>query len=345
MSLPPWLGGMVDTVKLGGIKLSAELVQIDIASSVLPDDALIKILKRITSAKTNIPHLHQGVVGKTLQTTLCIATENYPSLQAGLAAELSDSRYRIRESVGTLSLFPHKSSVAFAAQVIAALTAQSIPIYGISTSVSALVVHTDYTLLEDAVEAVLTFAELPENHTPLRPVVVLGGEEVETIAVYWEPKVRIYGMEAIKGLSYLQTNCAVAGFQDERWNRLIAGKYNFRLLTSQFGTKENLGLEFVVDREKASELIDDLQYIAESENFSPLKTTENVEMISFHGPHFQDRYGIADLAFSQLLQHNHQLLAAGCTGTSVHLLVSEGAAEKVKSCLAPIFIVPAREDL
>ena len=336
---------MVDTVKLGGIKLSAELVQIDFASSALPGDVLVKILKQISTAKINIPHLHQGVVGKSPQTTLCIAAENYPLLQAALAADLSECHYRVRESVGTLTLFPHKSSVAFAAQVIATLTTQSIPIYGISTSVSALVVHTDYTLLEDAVEAVLTFAELPENHTPLRPVVVLGGEEVETIAVYWEPKVRIYGMEVMKGLSYLQTDSTVAGFQDERWNRLIVGRYNFRLLTSQFGTNNNLGLEFVIDGEKMSELIDDLQYITESENFSSLKITEHAEMISFHGPHFQDRYGIADLAFSQLLRDNHQLLAAGCTGTSVHLLVSEGAAEKVKSCLAPIFIVPAREDL
>ncbi len=335
---------MVDTVRIGGIKLSAELVQIDVVGDTCPNSTLINILKRIASAKINIPHLHQGAVGSKKQTTLCVAADDYLRLQAGLLGDLADCQSRLLKSVGTISLFPHSFSVEFCARVMSTLSAKAIPIYGISTSVSALVVHTDYTLLEDAVDAVLTFADLPENHTPLRPVVVLGGEEVETIAVYWEPQIRIYGMDITTGISRLQTACQVEGLDDKALNRLVTGRYSFRSLTAQAHVEDLFSLDFVVDQQKSAGLVRELQQITTSEYYSPLKITENVEMISFHGPHFQDRYGIAEMALSQLQLNNHQLLAAGCTGTSVQLLVSAGTAEQISSCLASKFIVPSREE-
>ena len=325
---------MIDTVKLGGIKLSAELVQLDFFGAESPDTTLVKMLQRIASAKINIPHLHQGVVKDKLQTTLCVAAEHFPLLHSGLISELNGRWHQVRPSVGTISLFPHKASLEIFAQLISTFAAKSIPIYGISTSVSALVVHTDYTLLEKAVDAVLTFAELPKNHTPLRPVVVLGGEEVETIAVYWEPKIRIYGMDIVKNLCYLKIACSAADLCDEKWIKLIGGNYRFRLVTGRVDDQKDFCLEIVVDKKEAARLMEDL---------SPMTIRDKVEMISFHGPHFQDRYGIASMAFNQLHDEKIQLLTTGYTGTSVQLVVTEGMAENVASSLDSTFIVPSRE--
>ena len=54
-----------------------------------------------------------------------------------------------------------------------------------------------------------------------------------------------------------------------------------------------------------------------------LQTIAPVELIYLHGPHFQDRYGIAEAALSPLQKADIPILAAGCSGTSVYIVVPE----------------------
>ncbi len=84
----------------------------------------------------------------------------------------------------------------------------------------------------------------------------------------------------------------------------------------------------------------ELGRLSRIEHLSPPDSVSNVEMISFYGPHFQDRYGIADRVFSTLQGKGYPLLASGCTGTSVHLVVHCGQAVAVAECLKNICIVP-----
>ena len=61
----------MDRIRLGGIKLSEELVQLEFNSPSFPDDNIVQLLQSISSAQVNIPHLHQGVADGLSQTTLC----------------------------------------------------------------------------------------------------------------------------------------------------------------------------------------------------------------------------------------------------------------------------------
>jgi aspartokinase len=159
---------MADTIRIGGIKLSGELVQIDFREPVTPGGRLTEVLQQISSAKINLPHLHQGLVGDDMQTTFCIEIHDYHRLQSILNTEFGDLWFRILPSVGTVSLFPHGSSLGFVAAVYAIFTKEGIAVHGMSSSVSAFVIHTDYSEIDRVVTALLKVYELPKNHSPLR---------------------------------------------------------------------------------------------------------------------------------------------------------------------------------
>ncbi len=159
---------MADTIRIGGVKLSGELVQIDFREPDTLGEKLTKILQYISSVKINVPHLHQGLVDGEMQTTICVDAQDYFNLVSILDLELGDLWCRILPSIGTVSLFPHGSSLDFVATVYAVFAEEKIAVRGMSSSVSALVIHTDYSDIDRAVTALLKVYELPENHSPLR---------------------------------------------------------------------------------------------------------------------------------------------------------------------------------
>ena len=71
-----------------------------------------------------------------------------------------------------------------------------------------------------------------------------------------------------------------------------------------------------------------------------LKTTSRVELVCFHGPHFGDRYGIAHTALGTLRRKGLPILAAGCTGASVYIIVPEQQSTEVKHILSDVFDTP-----
>ena len=84
-------------------------------------------------------------------------------------------------------------------------------LYSLCSSLSALVINTDYTQLEQAAQALQTSFQLPENHAPFRQqtkhdrienetVSGVHHSVVETAAVYWEPVIKIYGSSIKKDL-------------------------------------------------------------------------------------------------------------------------------------------------
>ncbi len=164
---------------------------------------------------------------------------------------------------------------------------------------------------------------------------------METIAVYWESKIRIYGTTIKKGLTLFKvsypTDCD--GYWSSQLKRLSSVVDRFYLLTAQLTGMETLQLSLLVDQNMTDE-VRTLFQKAVTEGQASLAIDENVEMIYLHGPHFQDRYGIADAAFSLVEKGGFRLLASGCTGTSVQLVVPAPFAKDVEQCLAETFVVP-----
>ncbi len=332
---------MVDTVRIGGIKLSGELVQLDLLGSTPADALLVDLLKSATAAKINIPHLHQGNREAARQTTLCFAADDFHRLQQIPAlATVSGQRCSVRMAAGTLTLFPHGCNLAFIIRIIMALERAGITIHGISTSVSALVVHIDFAQLERSVEAVLTMCRLPENHTPLRPVVVLDGEAVETAAVYWEPKIRIYGMEVVTDLRLLRLEMPAPLLRSAAFAGLATLQGKFRLLLLQKVEQQRIGMVIAADLKVSEKIGAPLQQMADTDRQQRCFTESAAELVCFHGPHFQDRYGIAEMCYSEACRSGLVIEAVACTGTSVHFATVAGQGRRLAECLQNVCTLP-----
>lgn len=329
---------MVDTVSIGGIKLSEELVQVDIFGGPVPDDNLLNLLEQVSSAKINIPHLHQGRAGREVCTSLCLSSIDHQRLQVAIAREMSSVRWRTKLSIATLSLFPHRFDIGFFGRLMECFQEHGIPLHGLTSSISALIVHTDFIQIDKAAEMVQTFAQLPENHTPLRPVVLLDGEEVETSASYWESTIRIYGMDVEEDLCGVRFGYSPEKGKPQDWQRLNScGK--FRQVTL-YSNEQQLYCQLITKRDGHGEVVKILREMVAGQGDAYFDIMEGISMISFHGPHFQDRFGIVEKTMAQLREDGQIIFSCNCAGTTVQLLVPQENVIAVRESLAKAFVVP-----
>ncbi|MBN2034323.1 MAG: hypothetical protein JW836_13705 [Deltaproteobacteria bacterium] len=65
-----------------------------------------------------------------------------------------------------------------------------------------------------------------------------------------------------------------------------------------------------------------------------------VELVFFHGPHFGDRYGIAEAAFRALTDNGIKAFASACSGSCIYLVLAEGESEGAVQFLSGTFEIP-----
>ena len=165
---------------------------------------------------------------------------------------------------------------------------------------------------------------------------------METIAVYWEPKIRVYGLTRQTGLA-LHTVLFPAGrlaYWAGRVSGLAAAGGGFELVNLQTVSAGILQLSLLLT-ETGCEI--PVRRLLEDglarEDATSLQTIAPVALIYLHGPHFQDRYGIAEAALSPLQEAGIPALVTGCSGASVYIVIPEDRADETAACLAETFVI------
>lgn len=168
---------------------------------------------------------------------------------------------------------------------------------------------------------------------------------METIAVYWEPIVKTYGFQQKTGLTLIGALFARGHMIDwgARIQSLGAGEGRFLLAIGQMVGTETLQLQMLFEKSTAERVRPELEKLAKISPHTVLTVDTPVELIFFHGPHFGDRYGIADTAFGALARKKLEVLAAACTGASLYIVVSEKNAQAAVNILSEKFDVPQPE--
>lgn len=222
-----------------------------------------------------------------------------------------------------------------------------------NTSISAVFINTDYKMLDLAAAEIQSHFELPINHAPFRDEVVINTESdsdsnlytfkpIETKAAYWESTIQIYNINIVSSLTLININLSLEK-KDSLQKHLAnytQSEDTFILFGAQRTQEHSLQFNIIVDATAAPRLIEEAKLVANKSGDECVSTHDNVEIITFFGPHFQDRYGIALTAFKVLEAKGFTLLAAGCSGTSIYLVVPQGTAEPMRKCLSRYFIVP-----
>lgn len=128
------------------------------------------------------------------------------------------------------------------------------------------------------------------------------------------------------------------------WSRQLQkigeGKGCFELVFSQVTAHKLFDLFIVIEDHENHSGRHQIEQGAQGQIATSLAVDFPVEMISFHGPHFQDRDGIANVAFGVLAKAEIRILAAGCTGTSIYMVVPDNMGGSAIQLLEKVFEVP-----
>jgi aspartokinase len=167
---------------------------------------------------------------------------------------------------------------------------------------------------------------------------------VETIAVYWEPKPKTYGFKEIIDLTLLDIEVKPGKMaQWGLWLMELADLgVGFHLILAKYSTHQNLRLYILLEKLWTDRV---LSYIGEKidpDSQKDLNVKYLVELIVFQGPHFGDRYGIADTAFKALDGQGVPVLLTVCSGAAVYIVLPEKKIQEATSLLREAFEVPIK---
>ena len=160
---------------------------------------------------------------------------------------------------------------------------------------------------------------------------------METIAVYWEPRIKTYGFQRITDLALIEFSCPLSEIkslgeilsQDDL--KIVRPKF----ILSQVSNHE-ISFIFCLPLKESKDFHTSLE---KTSSPTPYKCIYPVSIIFFHGPHFGDRYGIANATFSSLSKAGIKILASGCSSASVFLVLAQHNIDKAEEILSETFEV------
>ena len=160
---------------------------------------------------------------------------------------------------------------------------------------------------------------------------------MDTIAVYWEPRIKTYGFQRITDLALIEFSYPLSEIKSLgeilSQDRLQGLRSKF-IIAQQSDQKISFILCLPVKEGK-----DFHASLEKTPGPTPHRYIYPVGIIFFHGPHFGDRYGVADATFSALSKAEIQIMASGCSSSSVFLVLLQDDIDKAEEALTQIFEV------
>ena len=160
---------------------------------------------------------------------------------------------------------------------------------------------------------------------------------METIAVYWEPRIKTYGFQRITDLALIEFSYPLSDIKNVGE---IFSEDDFKILRPKFIISHVMHHEIsLIVCLPLKEGKDFHASLKKASSVTPCKYIHPVSILFFHGPHFGDRYGIADATFSTLSKAGVEILASGCSSASVFLVLAAHDIDKVEKALNETFEV------
>ena len=164
---------------------------------------------------------------------------------------------------------------------------------------------------------------------------------METIAVYWEPRIKTYGFNQRVGLTMVSLSLPTGSSEPDgdRIGLAVAAAGDLVLTFAVPTAHGELRLNLLLEEAAAEQLTAALTSICYGGSYD-LRVETGVELIYFNGPHFGDRYGIADAALQALRRAEVRPLGVVCASASVYIVLPGQTAETVCKFLTETFDGP-----
>lgn len=157
-------------IRINGIKLSGELVQINLLDRFPQQDFQALFFRFLAHHQINIPFILATGMGEKIQGSCCVAAADADHVKqlVAMASELKGN-VEFVTAVGALSMFPHRSNLKLLGLFFYLIGEICLPVHAMASSISSLTFIIDYPQLDNAVERLLEYVDLPPNHAPFRP--------------------------------------------------------------------------------------------------------------------------------------------------------------------------------
>lgn len=165
-------------------------------------------------------------------------------------------------------------------------------------------------------------------------------DDMETAARYTEAKIKTYGFETRRDrclceFSLVPEPCR---HRPDAADGMVAIPFDMVLMEPPDEDRYPLAV-VVADRHRRA-LQQFVAGMGPRQAGMDMRFTAPVELLYFFGPHFGDRFGIADATCRALDQNNIRLIASAFSSSSVFLVLAEHGAEMAKAIFADLFETP-----
>lgn len=309
-------------VRINGLRLSGRLCRLYQEVNNFRDAMPAYLYGRLASARINITFLSLDFLRSPGQIN-CLVAADLPRDWNGIY------KTDLNQAAGLISLFPHRYDPAVMGAVFRAVGEKKLPWYCMATSGSMLTMATDFAVQQQAALSVSCYVDLPPDHGPLRPEQdydVISRRlktEPETVAQYVEERIRTYGIQ-------VKTNLTLCRIRIQPEAQVLIGRclesmgsdnVRFAYASADSNVSGEIHAVFVLEPGKSGAHDQNIASYFPSHFLPDIEIRENVQMVGFHGPHFGDRYGIADKALRCLSDAGVPVWMAGCVGATVTIIV------------------------
>lgn len=166
---------------------------------------------------------------------------------------------------------------------------------------------------------------------------------METIAVYWESRIKTYGFQVSDDLVMIELALDPEAMSEHGNGLTILGEngITFQFVMMQV-TGDHPRLYLLVQERFEKSALALLKGYPAAHECGGIVRASSVGMIQFHGPHYGERYGIAAAVFSVLAGKGITVLLSGCSASSVYLVMPRDQLPPAAACLAEAFEVPTK---
>ncbi len=252
----------------------------------------------------------------------------YQEVAARLAADDSDISFP--GFVTQVSVYPHRNRFQVPGILVEMLGSAGVPFHHLVSSPAVVSVIVDACFQDRMITLLENTFDLPCSHTPYiqeidQDISALLKKYPETRSTYEEEKIKTYGIQVIQKKHLLYMHGGVDQLIQTMQTRMPP-------MTSE----EIFHLVSVV---QVSGPVYDACFVVEPDSIKDGDDV-SVDLITFHGPHFGDRYRILQTALNCLDEDRIPFLVAACAGASISLVVPSGRGIAAQSALEKGFEAP-----
>jgi len=334
---------MTPSIRLGGFKLLREMVWISVARSGNDRCCLAELSHLLAREKTNLPFLTCGSEDREWGLDLVIDSHDAEKT-AGLIENNFRKTNSSAERAAILSIFPHRGKPETLGALLHAFGKAGVAPAAIANSPSSISV----VLREDAINKATNALFGPFNFSAYRSpsdwkLAQKGKEKLykEVVASYQERKPKVYALEWEGEQDLLQVKIKKDNLQavGEAFKGLSQLDFPLTfLITTPSKEDAATNLLFCIPHSDMPESAEILKGLPDG-TVGP--RVPRVASFSMNGPHFGDRYGIANELLTTLEEVPVRLLGLSCSIASISGVVP---AEQIHSTLLAIqrcFEVPS----